>query len=372
MEIVNAIALTMLKPQMSSLQLMQLYREAGSATAIVENRHNIDDIIPEASPRLKQILSGLDNALVLAQQELDFCAAHSIKAFHYGDEGFPQRLTNCEDAPLVLYFCGNGNLNPSKVINIIGTRHCTVYGQDIIRHFIEDLRVSFPDVLVVSGLAYGVDIQAHRNALKAGLDTVGVLAHGLDTIYPAIHRDTAKQMVVHGGLLSEYPRGTRPEKRNFVQRNRIVAGMSDATILVESAEKGGGLITCDIAQSYARDVYAFPGPVNATYSAGCNNLIRKQGAQLITSAADFIVEMGWENDLTLEKARNKGIERQLFPDLSPDETVIVEALKERDLHVNEIVIRTNLPIATINAALFMLEMNGVILSMAGGTYHLLN
>lgn len=371
MEILNAIALTMLKPQMSPLQLMQLYQEAGSTTAIVENRHNIENVIPEASPHLKQILSGIDNALVLAEQELKFCEAHSMKALHIGSEDYPQRLTQCEDAPLVLYYCGNANLNPSKVINIIGTRQCSVYGQDIIRHFIEDLKALFPDVLIVSGLAYGVDIQAHRNALNVGMNTVGVLAHGLDTIYPALHRETAKKMTVQGGLLTEFPKGTRPEKRNFVQRNRIVAGMSDATILVESAEKGGGLITCDIAMSYSRDVFAFPGPINAPYSAGCNNLIRKQGAQLITSAEDFITDMGWEKDLALEKARNNGIERQLFPELSPEEEIIVNALKEGDLHVNEIAIRTNLPIGTINSTLFMLEMNGVILSMAGGSYHLL-
>ena len=372
MEILNAIALTMLKPQMSPLQLMQLYQEAGSATAIVENRKHIENVIPEATPHLKQMLSGLDDALALAEQELKFCEAHSIKALHFGDENYPQRLTHCEDAPLVLYFCGNGNLNPSKVISIIGTRQCTVYGQDIIRHFIEDLHETNPDILVISGLAYGVDIQAHRNALKVGMDTVGVLAHGLDSIYPSIHRNTAKEMIAHGGLLSEYPHGTRPEKRNFVQRNRIVAGMSDATILVESAAKGGGLITCDIANSYSRDVFAFPGAVNAPYSAGCNNLIRKQGAQLITSAEDFITEMNWNSNLILEKAKNKGIERELFPEFSPDETLIVEALKERDLHVNEIAIRTNLPIGTINSALFMLEMNGVVISMAGGSYHLLS
>ncbi len=372
MEILNAIALTMLKPQMSPLQLMTLYQEAGSATAIVENRHNIEDVIPEATPHLKQILSGLDNALILAEQEIKFCEAHSIKVLHYGSKDYPQRLMNCEDAPIVLYFCGNGNLNPAKVINIIGTRQCSVYGQDIIRHFIEDLKKTHPEILVVSGLAYGVDIQAHRNALRMEMDTVGVLAHGLDTIYPSLHRETAKQMVTHGGLLSEYPRGTRPEKRNFVQRNRIVAGMSDATILVESAAKGGGLITCDIANSYSRDVFAFPGLVSAPYSAGCNNLIRSHSAQLITSAEDFIKEMGWENELTLERAKSKGIERQLFPELSPEETLIVEALKKGDLHVNEIAIHTNLPIGILKSALFMLEMNGVVLSMAGGSYHLLS
>ena len=203
MEILNAIALTMLKPQMSPLQLMQLYQEAGSATAIVENRHHIENAIAEATPHLKQMLSGLDNALVLAEQELKFCEAHSIKALHFGSKDYPQRITHCEDAPLVLYFCGNGNLNPSKVISIIGTRQCTVYGQDIIRHFIEDLKKTNPDILVISGLAYGVDIQAHRNALKVGMDTVGVLAHGLDIIYPNVHRNTAKEMVSHGGLLTE-------------------------------------------------------------------------------------------------------------------------------------------------------------------------
>lgn len=372
MEILNAIALTMLKPQLTPLQLMQLYRAAGSATAIVDNRHHIEDVIPDISPRIKEILCSLDNALALAHQELDFCESHSIQALDTTNKDYPQRLTECEDAPLVLYYCGNGDFNKTKVINIVGTRKCTVYGQDIIRHFIEELHNAYPDILVVSGLAYGVDIQAHRNALKYGMETVGVLAHGLDRIYPYAHRDDAKKMVGQGGLLSEFPRGTTPEKRNFVQRNRIVAGMSDATILVESAEHGGGLITCGIAQSYNRDVFAFPGAVNAPYSKGCNNLIANQGAQLITSASDFIKFMNWDKDDILEQAKNKGIERQLFPDLSPDETTIVNALKKGDMHVNQLAIETCLPIGTINSALFILEMNGVVLSMAGGSYHLLN
>ena len=192
-----------------------------------------------------------------------------------------------------------------------------------------------PGILVVSGLAYGIDICAHRNALAEGLPTVGVLAHGLDTIYPSSHRETAAQMLRDGGLLTEYPSCTNADKMNFVRRNRIVAGMSDACILVESAEKGGGLITTDIANSYGRDVFAFPGHVNAEYSKGCNTLIRDSKAGLITSAADFVKAMGWESDAVLQKAKSKGIERQLFPDLSPDEARVVAVLdKTNDLQIN--------------------------------------
>ena len=227
-------------------------------------------------------------------------------------------------------------------------------------------------MLIVSGLAYGVDIHAHREALNNGLDTVAVLAHGLDNLYPPSHRDTANTMISHGGLLTEYMTSTKPDKLNFVRRNRITAGICDATILVESAKKGGGLITTRIAKEYNRDVFAFPGPVGAPYSEGCNNLIRDCGAGLITSAEDFVKAMGWQDDARLEQARNNGIERQLFPDLTPDEKKVVDLLKKtNDLRQDIISVKTNIPIGNVIALLFQLEMKGMVKAYAGGTYHLL-
>jgi DNA processing protein len=223
-------------------------------------------------------------------------------------------------------------------------------------------------VLVVSGLAYGIDICAHRNALQQGFETVGVLAHGLDQIYPPRHRDTAVEMVRQGGLLTEYMSQTEALPNNFRQRNRIVAGMSDATILVESAIKGGGLITCRIAQEYGRDVFAFPGSVGMPYSEGCNKMIRNNTAALITSAADFLETMRWQT----VGEKKESVERQLFPDLTPEEQQIISLLQQtNDQQVNTLSVKSNIPMSRLVALLFQLEMKGVVKPMAGGTYHLL-
>ena len=250
----------------------------------------------------------------------------------------------------------------------MGTRHCTTYGQDLVRRFITDLRALCPQTLIVSGLAYGIDICAHSNALQQGFETVGVLAHGLDQIYPPAHRDAAGQMLSHGGLLTEYMSQTEALPNNFRQRNRIVAGISDATILVESAIKGGGLITCRIAQEYGRDVFAFPGAVGMPFSEGCNKMIRNNTAALITSTADFLDNMGWKT----AQQKPEAVERQLFPDLTPQEQQVVSLLQQtNDLQLNIISVKTNIPIGQLTALLFSLEMKGVIKPLAGGTYHLL-
>jgi DNA processing protein len=227
-------------------------------------------------------------------------------------------------------------------------------------------------VLIVSGLAYGIDICAHRNALANGFETVGVLAHGLDDLYPARHKETARRMVTQGGLLTEYTTQTQPLPQNFIQRNRIVAGMSDACILVESAKKGGGLITAGIARSYNRDVFAFPGPVGAAASEGCNNLIRDNGAALITSARDLVLAMGWQAEAQVRQAKAQGIERDMFPQLTDEERCIVDVLQQNnDLQMNILVVKTGIPVASLTAILFEMEMKGIVKTMAGGVYHLL-
>jgi len=351
---------------------LALYRELGSATAIYENRADISKVVDDCSPRLIEALRNWKEPMKRAEKEMEFCQKHNIQVLVPADERYPQRLTECADAPLVLYYKGVADLNQAKIVSIVGTRHCTAYGQDLIRRFMEGLKRWCPTVLVVSGLAYGVDINAHRQALANGYETVGVLAHGLDRIYPPRHRDTAKEMVVTGGLLTEFMTMTNADKPNFVRRNRIVAGISDATILVESAAKGGGLITTNIARSYSRDVFAFPGAVGAQYSEGCNNLIRDNGAMLITNADDFVNAMGWNDDATLQAAMGNGIERQLFPDLSEDEQTIVDLLrKTNDLQINILSVKATLPINKLTALLFQLEMKGVVKPLAGGMYHLI-
>lgn len=370
-ETLYAIALTRIS-YFNIATCLQLYRKLGSATAIMENRNNIKDVISDASPRLVHALSDVSEALHRAEAELEFDNAHAIRPLMMACDDYPERLRDCDDAPIVLFYRGNADLNQRRIVSIVGTRHCTAYGQDILTKFCQNLKELCPDVLIVSGLAYGVDICAHRNALRNSFDTIGVLAHGLDMLYPSAHRDTAKDMLSHGGLLTEFLTNTNPDKMNFVRRNRIVAGIADATIVVESAARGGSLITADIAQSYARDVFTFPGNVNSTYSEGCNNLIRDNKAALITCAEDFVKAMGWEQDNQVKEARAKGIERQLFPELTAEETRIVELLqRNNDLQLNIIAVQTGLPIGNISALLFSLELKGVIKLYAGGVYHLL-
>ena len=370
-EILAALALTRIN-YFHLAGIRQLYEALGSATAIVENIPNIRDIIPDISSKMAEGLRDVNTVMPRAEAELSYCQQHGIQPLVLNDPLYPHRLRECDDAPLVLFYKGTADLNQQRVINIVGTRHCTVYGQDLVHRFIEDLKSMCPRVLIVSGMAYGVDICAHRNALQQGYETVAVLAHGLDDLYPPRHRETANQMIHQGGLLTEHFTQTNADKINFVRRNRIVAGMSDAAIIVESASKGGSLITARLSREYNRDTFAFPGAVGAPYSEGCNHLIRDNQAGLITSAEDFVKAMGWQDDALLQEAQQQGIERQLFPQLSETEARIVAALQQQnDQQINMLTVRTNLPIAKLTSTLFELEMKGVVKTLAGGMYHLL-
>ena len=370
-EVFYTMALTRIS-NFNFAQALELYKTVGSAQMLFEHRNEIGDILKDCSPRLVEALKDWDEPMKRAEYELKYMEEHSIRALTLSDEDYPQRLQECPDAPIILYYTGNCDLNQAKIVSIVGTRQITQYGQDLIRHFIADLRRHCPQVLIVSGLAYGVDINAHRQALENGYETVGVLAHGLDQIYPYRHKDTANEMVRHGGLLTEFMTQTNADKPNFVRRNRIVAGMADAVVLVESAAKGGGLITAEIAQSYDRNVFAFPGNVNAPFSQGCNNLIRDNGAALISNADDFVHAMGWQDEAIRRQANADGIERDLFPDLSPEEQKIVSLLQQtNDLQLNILSVKSSIPIGQLTALLFQLEMKGVVKPLAGGMYHLL-
>ena len=370
-EVFYTMALTRIS-NFNFAQALELYKTVGSAQLLFEHRNEIGDILKDCSPRLVEALKDWDEPMKRAEYELKYMEEHSIRALTLSDEDYPQRLQECPDAPIILYYTGNCDLNQAKIVSIVGTRQITQYGQDLIRHFIADLRWHCPQVLIVSGLAYGVDINAHRQALENGYETVGVLAHGLDQIYPYRHKDTANEMVRHGGLLTEFMTQTNADKPNFVRRNRIVAGMADAVVLVESAAKGGGLITAEIAQSYDRNVFAFPGNVNAPFSQGCNNLIRDNGAALISNADDFVHAMGWQDEAIRRQANADGIERDLFPDLSPEEQKIVSLLQQtNDLQLNILSVKSSIPIGQLTALLFQMEMKGVVKPLAGGMYHLL-
>lgn len=347
-----------------------IYRAMGSATAAYDNRVDIARLAGGCPTRILKELGNWDTALLRAEAEMEFAARHSVRVLTPADPDYPRRLDECPDAPLALYYRGTANLNSARVISVVGTRHCTAYGRDMVQELMAGLRGMFDDVLVVSGLAYGVDICAHRQALAEGFDTVAVMAHGLDRIYPPSHRDTAKAMLEQGGLLTEFMSGTNADKANFVMRNRIVAGMADATVLVESAARGGGLITAGIARSYNREVLAYPGAVGAPYSEGCNRLIRDNAAVLVTSAADVAETLGWATQAHAEAARRAGIARQLFPELTDEEQAVARLLQQsNDMQLNTMAAQTRMPVARLAALLFQMEMKGLVRPLAGGAYH---
>lgn len=366
------LALTRIAASNPSFAL-QIYNEWGSALAVYEHRDEIARMLSGSMARRFSDQHEWSEALEKADAEVAFTKKHNIRILQIGQPEYPQRLNECVDAPLVLYYMGSAELNAQHVVSIVGTRHITAYGRDCVRQLITSLNAAGVQPLIISGLAYGVDVCAHRNALENGMETVGVLAHGLDELYPQRHRDTAKEMLHQGGLLTEYMTQSRIEKMNFIRRNRIVAGMADAVVLIESAAHGGGLVTANIANDYNRAVFAFPGAVGAPYSEGCNQLIRRNGAALITSAADLLESMGWQMDTALQKAKENGIERSLFLDLTDEEKLVVDVLGQcGDLQLNQLSVKTNITIGQVTALLFQLEMKGVVRPMAGGNYHLLH
>ncbi len=368
-EIFYSIALSRI-PHIGLIIGKRLYEEAGSATIIFENRNNIKDIISDANPRLVESLANCDEAFKIAEAEMKFISEKRIEALCMNDPKYPQRLIECNDAPPVLFFCGNADLNKTHIINIVGTRRCTQYGKDICCNFIADLHRKNPDILIVSGLAYGIDIHAHRAAIHSGMATVGVLAHGLDRVYPAMHRHTAVQMIENGGLLTEYISGTIPEKINFVRRNRIVAGISDVTIVVESANHGGALITAELASTYNREVFAFPGRITDEFSEGCNRIISQQKATMIQSADGFLQTMGWSAKIHDEI---NNFQQELFPILTLEEDKIVSTLKGCDSkQINQIIVETGLSFSVVSSNLYELEYKGVVMLLGGARYKLIN
>ncbi len=367
-EIICTMALAKVKSLSLSNALM-LYRSLGSAEAVFDHKNHIQDCIPDATERLVSALNNTDEAMKRAEVEMEFVMKNRIRCLCINDDEYPQRLKECGDAPLCLFYCGTANLNAGHIVSMVGTRKCTEYGKDLCRSFIADLKRYCPNLLVVSGLAYGIDIHAHKAAIENGMDTVGVLAHGLDMIYPSVHRQMAAQMTKQGGLLTEYMSATVPDKGNFVRRNRIIAGVCDATIVVESAVKGGGLITAELAEAYHRDVFAFPGRVYDEYSEGCNRLIKDNKAVLIQSAEDFINAMCWENPLLSKKEPRQ---QELFVELTEEERMIVETLKNvDDKPVNHIVVESGIPYSRVSVLMFELEMKGVVVPVGGARYRLL-
>lgn len=307
---------------------------------------------------------GLGQVFTRAEQELLFIEHNSIEAIHYKSNEYPRGLSHQADSPLILFKKGGGRLNELKTISIVGTRKATPYGKDFCRQLCEE--ISELSVAVHSGLAYGIDITAHKAALEFGLPTYGTLAHGLDRIYPAAHKSIANQMLQEGGWISEFLSGTNPDRENFPKRNRIVAGISDATIVVESAKKGGSIITANLANSYNKDVFALPGRKNDLRSEGCNYLIKSHKAHLIESAQDLIDIMGWKD----EKKAAQTVQTQLFSSLNEDESSIIRMLQERPYSIDEISSSTKIPMADLSTKLLMMEFDGLVKPLPGKIYEL--
>ena len=301
-----------------------------------------------------------------AEKEFSFIEKNSIFTYFINEDSYPNRLRECADAPVLIYYKGNFDFNVNKIISIVGTRQSTSYGNHFCDSFLEGISKALPGTLIISGLAYGIDIHAHRAALKHNLPTIGVLAHGLDIIYPSVHRQSAIEMVNNGGLLTEFTSETEPERHNFVRRNRIVAGMADAVIVVESDEKGGSLITAEIANSYCKDVFAVPGKMTDKYSKGCNKLIASHKADLFKSTEYFLQQMGWDEP---EKQKKNPVKQQeLFTILTAEEQSIVDKLTEDGLHIDQLSRVLNIPAYQLFTTLLEMEMKGIIKNTPGNLY----
>jgi DNA processing protein len=358
------IALTMI-PNIGSALAQNLVAYCGSAEAVFKaTKSKLLKVPLVGAERADSIINA--DVFEQAKAEVKFISDYNIKPLLYSDPDYPRRLKECADMPFILYYKGNADLNADKVVGVVGTRNITEYGKEVTKKFIADLAAQ--NILVVSGLAYGVDIMAHNAALENQLKTVGVMAHGLNQIYPAQHKPTAKKMVDHGGLLTEYTSQAEMHPSFFPQRNRIVAGMCDAVVVIESAVKGGALITANIANSYNKDVFAIPGRTGDKYSAGCNFLIKTFKATMIESAANMLEAMNWD-----DAAKPKKRKAQLSLTLSPEEQKIYQLLSEnKELEIDRIVTLSEMSGGEIAATLLEMEMSGVLVSLPGKRYKLVN
>ncbi len=364
-ELLYQLALTEV-PNIGRVHAKILAQQFGSAEKVFKAKQQLLEKIEGIGEVRAKAIKAFNN-FSKAEEEIKFIEKYKIKPLFLTNKDYPKRLLNCYDSPTLLFYKGEADLNASKIIAIIGTRNHTEYGKQQTEKLVKEL--SSQNILVVSGMAFGIDAIAHKVAYKNNLPTVGVLGHGLDQIYPPEHSNLAKDMLKHGGgLLTEFRSNTKPDKHNFPTRNRIVAGMSDATVVIETGEKGGSMITAELANGYNKDVFALPGRVTDNKSEGCNFLIRNNKAMLLTDAEELIEVMGWE-----EKSQKSGvrIQKELFIELSKDERAIVDILKEKEsVHIDELNIKSGLSSSTAAAAILNLELQGIVGSLPGKIYKL--
>ncbi len=357
------IALTKV-PGLGDSRIKKLVAYCGGAKQVFSSSKSVLSKIPTIGNVLAAVVAS-SKVVDAAKAELAFAQKHGVDAISFLDDNYPQRLKHCDDAPVVLYKKGNGSINPPRALSIVGTRNATQHGKAFTAMLVEKLAAF--DVTIVSGLAYGIDVAAHRACLKFGVPTIGCLAHGLDRIYPKLHEKTAKEMLETGALITDFPIGTNPDRENFPKRNRIVAGMSDATVVVEAGIKGGALITAELANGYNRDVFAVPGRVSDQYAEGCNRLIKSHKAALITDANDVAQLLGWDLDPVKPKPK---FQTKLLVSLTSEQEKVVEVLKEQEHRIDKLSILSGIPMSQVASILLELEFEGIVSTLPGKVYKL--
>ncbi len=355
-------------PKIGPVIAKRLVSYCGSVEGIFREKRSNLSKIPGIGEKLVDYIMYYRNSEI-PEKEIENIKKHNITPLFYLDDEYPERLKQCEDAPVMIYVKGAACLHKAKVISVVGTRNPTEYGRNFTKEFIEKMSLYYPDALIVSGLAYGIDIIAHRAALKNRLDTAAVLGHGLGHMYPSMHRETASRIIDSGALISEFMYDSKPEAPNFVKRNRIIAGLSDATIIIESGKKGGALITADIAGSYNRDVFAVPGRVGDKYSQGCNSLIKSNRAAMVENINDIEYLLGWQRPVEMPDT----VQKQLFTKLDQNESVLMNIFKENgSMTIDQLALCCHMPVSMVSAVLLSLECKGLIKCMPGKVYTALN
>jgi DNA processing protein len=350
-------------PRIGDINARKLVSHFGSVEAVFhEPYRNLIKIPGIGSEIAKQITNR--SYLNIADKEIEYLRKNNIRTYFYLDSDYPFRLRQCDDSPVVFFFMGTSDLNSTKILSVVGTRNATTKGKEICEKIIAGLAAGHNDLIIVSGLAYGIDITSHKAAMANNLQTIGVLGHGFNTIYPSIHTSTAKAMIKNGGLLTDFVSDTLPERNNFIKRNRIIAGLSDATLIVESGIKGGALITADIANSYNRDVFAVPGRPDDQWSAGCNSMIRSNKAALVENSKDIEEFLDWK-----PVKKNIPVQKTLFSDLDESEKLIYELInKEGELNIDTICRALGMPVYKLSSLLLQMEFKGLVKCFPGNIY----
>jgi DNA processing protein len=362
----HKIALSLI-PRIGDINARKLVSYIGSVEGVFAEPYRALVKIPGIGSNLAKYICE-KSYLDIAEKEADYVLKNDIRTFFYLDNDYPYRLRQCDDSPVIFFFKGCCDLNAPKILSMVGTRNATSRGKELCDKIISGLANGHPDLIIVSGLAYGIDIASHKAALTNNLQTIGVLGHGFKTTYPSIHRSTADAMINNGGLITDFLSDALPERNNFIKRNRIIAGISDATLVVESGIKGGALITADIASSYNRDVFAVPGRPEDQWSAGCNNLIKSNKAALIENSEDIEYCLNWK------PSKSKiPVQRTLFNEMSDEEKLVYQIIsREGEMNIDHICQVVDMPVYKLSSLLLQMEFNGIVKCYPGNLYRIVN